>query len=87
MTILLKYKVCASFPVPPSAKLLYCYLLDTADYKNTVVKSYRSIAQGVGLSRGTVCRNLHRLKRHGLLEIKPRRTEDGGKLANCYTII
>ena len=87
MNDLARYRLCARIAAPPAAKLLYCYLLDISDDKGTVIRSVRNIANGVGLSRSAAGRNLHRLKRLGLLEISPRHTEDGGRLANKYTLV
>lgn len=87
MNDLTRYKLCAGMTAPPAAKLLYCYLLDISDDKSVVVKSVRNIAKGVGLSRSATGRNLHRLNRLSLLEIAPRHTEDGGRLANKYTLV
>lgn len=87
MKDLTRYRLCAGIPAPPAAKLLYCYLLDISDDKSGVVKSVKHIAKGVGLSRSATGRNLHRLKRLGLIKISPRYTEDGGRLANQYILM
>lgn len=80
-----KYKLCAGMKTPPSAKLIYCYLLDIAE-KNSVVLPVKRIAKAVGLSRSAAGRSLHRLKRLDMIDILPRYNEDGGRQANKYIV-
>ena len=85
MNDLTRYRLCAGLKTPPSAKLIYCYLLDAAD-KGGVTASVKNIARAVGLSRSAAGRSLHRLNRLDLIAITPRYTDDGGRLANQYNV-
>lgn len=80
-----RYRLCARLKTPPSAKLLYCYLLDVSD-NGGIVMSVKNIAAAVGLSRSAAGLSLHRLKRLDMIEILPRYNEDGGRLANKYIV-
>ncbi len=87
MNDLTRYRLCAGFHVPASAKLLYCYLLDmTGGCHKAVTISMRSLARSVGLSRSATSRNLNRLKRLDIIGIAPRHSEDGGRLSNQYIV-
>ena len=86
MNDLTRYKLCARMNTTPFAKLLYCYLLDVTDDKNSITISVKSMAKAVGLSRSAVGRNLHCLKRLDMLSILPRYSEDGGRLSNKYVL-
>jgi predicted transcriptional regulator len=81
----MKYKLCAGMKTPPSAKLIYCYLLDVSE-NGGVILPVKKIAKAVGLSRATAGRSLHRLHRLDMLTISPRYNEDGGRTANKYTV-
>lgn len=85
MNDLTRYRLCAGLHAPAAAKLLYCYLLDRSD-GGSVIISVRNLAKGVGLSHSATGRNLHRLERQAMLEIRPRYSEDGGRLANKYVL-
>lgn len=81
----MKYKLCAGMKTPPSAKLIYCYLLDVSE-NGGVILPVKKIARAVGLSRATAGRSLHCLNRLDMLAITPRYNEDGGRTANKYTV-
>jgi DNA-binding transcriptional ArsR family regulator len=85
MSDLTRYKLCAGMKTTPSAKLIYCYLLDVSD-KGYVIMSIGKIAKAVGLSRSAAGHSLHRLKKLELISVFPRYTEDGGRLANQYQL-
>jgi predicted transcriptional regulator len=87
MNNLTRYKLCAGLKVPPAAKLLYCYILDISNDNYSLVISIKNLSKGVGLSRSAVSRNLHRLKRIGMIGIVPQYTDDGGRLSNKYIFI
>lgn len=87
MNDLTRYKLFAGVSVPPTAKLLYGYLLDRAGGRHgSVCLSSKKIARDVGLSPSTVRRNLHCLKSQKLIQIKARYGEEGIQLANQITI-
>lgn len=81
----MKYKLCAGMKTPPSAKLIYCYLLDVSE-NGCVILPVKRIAKAVGLSRSAARRSLHRLNTLDMLTVTPRYSEDGGRLANKYTV-
>lgn len=85
MRDLTKYRLCAGLPAPPAAKLIYCYLVESVDH-SSVILPVKRLAKAVGLSRAATARNLHRLERLNLISIRPRYSEDGGRLANRYEL-
>lgn len=63
MNDLTRYRLLAGAALPPSAKLLYSYLLDLAGGRNGIVwLSSRRLAVEVGLSSSAVRRNMHHLE-------------------------
>lgn len=85
MRNLTKYRLCAGLPAPPAAKIIYCYLVECSE-NGSVILSVKRLAKTVGLSRSATARNLHRLERLNLISIRPRYSEDGGRLANRYEL-
>lgn len=81
-----KYLLCGRLQVNSTAKLLYCYLIDTVGSRRELFKSAKKIGAAIGMSRTAVCRNMHLLRQNGLNEIIPQYTEDGGRLANEYIL-
>lgn len=81
-----KYMLCGRLPMASTAKLLYCYLTDTVNRKRELAMSSKKIAAAVGISRAAVSRNMHLLRKNGLIEIIPQYTGDGGRLANKYIL-
>jgi hypothetical protein len=86
MNDLTRYRLCAWMKTTSSAKLLYCYLLDVTDDRNSINISVKSIAKTVGLSRSAVGCNMHRLQRLNMLSILLQYSEDGGRLSNKYAL-
>ena len=87
MSNLANYKLCSGAPLTPAAKLLYVYLSDITERRNSVTISVKKLASGIGISRSAVRRSLHRLERLGMIGIMPRYTADGGRLSNKYTLM
>ena len=85
MNDLTRYKLCAGLNVPPAAKLIYCYLLDKTNGRSIAI-SVKQLGKNIGLSHSATRRNLHRLKRMGMIDIAPRLSDDGGRLSNRYKI-
>lgn len=81
-----KYLLCGKLSMTSTAKLLYCYLTDCMNRKQELSMSSKKIAAVIGISRAAVSRNMHLLKKNGLIEIRPQYTEDGGRLANKYIL-
>ena len=87
MNDLTRYKLCVGLQMPSSAKLIYCYLLDTSDNScHSLIISIKQLGKSIGLSRSATRNNLHRLKQMDMIDISPRFTEDGGRLSNRYTL-
>lgn len=87
MNDLAKYRLCSQLPVPPGAKLLYCYLIElSGGIRHRTVLSIRKLAKDTGLSRSSTSRNLHRLEKLNVIGIVPRYSEDGGRLSNQYIL-
>ena len=68
-----KYRLCGQLDATVSGKLLYLILLDICDDENAAVIPQRRISEAIGLSKGTVSRNLRKLR-------------DGGRAANKYIV-
>ena len=82
-----KYRIAGQINTTISGKSLYILLLDTVGHKNAVQLSQRRIAEALGISKGTVSKNLHRLKRSGYIEILPQYHDDGGRAANQFVVL
>jgi DNA-binding MarR family transcriptional regulator len=70
----------------PSGKLLYLLLTDTADADGVIIISQKKISTALGISKGTVSRNLRKLKKCGYIDIVPTFHDDGGRAANKYYV-
>lgn len=79
MNDLTRYKLCAGLPVPASAKLIYCYLVDKSNGGRITI-STKQLGNNIGLSRSATRKNLRRLKRLDMIDIAPRFSDDGGRL-------
>ena len=85
MNKLENYRPCADV-TPVTAKLLLLMLRDITDERNQITIPQRRIAEAIGMSKGAVSRNLHRLERAGAITIEPLYSEYGGRLPNRYRI-
>jgi DNA-binding MarR family transcriptional regulator len=81
-----KYSLAGELETTVSGKLLYLFLLDTVDANGKISISQRRVSESLGLSRGTVSRNLRRLYKRGYIDIQPQFHEDGGRAANKYIV-
>ncbi|GHT83989.1 hypothetical protein FACS18947_0740 [Bacteroidia bacterium] len=82
-----KYRLVGALETTASGKLLYLVLLDVIDEGNKVVIPQKRISEALGISKGTVSKNLRRLYRHGYIDIVPTFHEDGGRAANKYIVL
>ena len=82
-----KYRMISQIEGTISGKLLYLLLLDTVDAQNKIQLSQRRISEALGISKGTVSRNFHRLKRSGYINIVPMYHCDGGRAANQFVVL
>lgn len=86
MNNMAKYRLAGGLNTTVSGKLLYLVLLDIIDTDNKVVVSQHRISEALGLSKGTVSRNLRRLRDSGYIDAFPQYHSDGGRAANKYVL-
>lgn len=86
MNKIAKYKLCGEVTTSISGKLLYLILMDITDENNTVSIPQRRISEVLGISKGTVSRNLQKLHDDGYINIIPQYHSDGGRAANKYIL-
>ena len=81
-----KFKLVGELDATISAKLLYLVLLDVVDEDNKVMIPQKRISEALGISKGTVSRNLRRLDRRGYIDVIPQFNEYGGQMPNKYVV-
>jgi len=81
-----KFKLVGELDTTISAKLLYLVLLDVVDEDNKIMIPQKRISEALGISKGTVSRNLRRLDRRGYISVIPQFNEYGGQMPNKYVI-
>ena len=81
-----KFKLVGELETSISGKLLYLVLLDVIDEDNKIVIPQKRISEALGISKGTVSRNLRRLGRRGYIDIIPTFNECGGRMPNKYIV-
>jgi DNA-binding MarR family transcriptional regulator len=81
-----KYRLAGELKTTVSGKLLYLILLDITDADNAVVVPQRRISEAIGLSKGTVSRNLRKLREGGYINVIAQYHSDGGRAANKYIL-
>lgn len=86
MNNMAKYRLAGGLNTTVSGKLLYLVLLDIIDTDNRTVVSQRRISEALGISKGTVSRNLRRLRDSGYIDALPQYHSDGGRAANKYIL-
>ena len=82
-----KYRLAGQVGSTISGKLLYLMLLDLTEPSGKVQLSQRRISESLGISKGTVSKNFHRLKRDGHINIIPVYHKDGGRAANVFEVL
>jgi biotin operon repressor len=82
-----KYRMAGGLEATPSAKLLYLVLLDVIDDKNKATVPQRRISEALGMSRGTVSKNLRKLQDGGYIVIEEQYNEYGGRMPNRYCVL
>ncbi len=68
-----KFQLVGDLDTTISGKLLYLVLLDIIDEENKIVIPQKRISNALGISKGTVSRNLRKLERIGAVDIVPTR--------------
>jgi len=86
MQNLSKYRLCGTMDTTPSGKLLFLIMLDIIDTDNSVMIPQRRISEVLGISKGTVSRNLRKLRDNGYINVIPQYHNDGGRAANKYIL-
>jgi DNA-binding MarR family transcriptional regulator len=84
---MLRYAAVGSVAAPATAKLLYLLLRDNTGSNNAGLTIRRNeLARTLGVSPGTVTKNMHRLMEQGHIYIVPTYNSDGGRSANKYIL-
>ena len=83
---MLRYAAAGSVEAPATAKLLYLLLRDSAGKDAGLTIRRRELAQTLGVSPGTVAKNMRRLMEQGHIYIVPTYNSDGGRSANKYIL-
>jgi CRP-like cAMP-binding protein len=86
MNNLTKYRLAGELETTVSGKLLNLILLDSTDADKAVTVPQRRISEAIGLSKGTVSRNLRKLRDSGYISVTPTYHSDGGRAANKYIL-
>ncbi|HCC34799.1 MAG TPA: hypothetical protein DEQ02_03875 [Ruminococcaceae bacterium] len=86
MNNMTKYQHLRTLDTSVSGRLLYLILMDITDTNGAVIIPQRRISDATGLSKGTVSRNLRRLRDEGYISVVPQYHSDGGRAANKYVI-
>jgi DNA-binding MarR family transcriptional regulator len=81
-----KYKICGEIYTTITGKLLYLILDELANRNGEIVIPQRKLSDALQISKGTVSRNLRRLRNGGYIDIQPQYHNDGGRAANKYKI-
>jgi DNA-binding MarR family transcriptional regulator len=81
-----KYRMCGELNTTISGKMLYLMLTDIVDGENKIIIPLKCISEALGITRGTVSRNMHRLERIGKVRIVPTFNEYGGQMPNKYYV-
>ena len=83
---LTKFKFCGEVDATITGKLLYLVLDELANKNGEIIIPHRKIADALRISKGTVSRNLHRLRDGGYIDIQAQYHSDGGRAASKYMI-
>jgi DNA-binding Lrp family transcriptional regulator len=86
MNNLTKHRLAGELETTVSGKLLYLILLDITNAYNAVTVPQRRISEALGLSKGTVSRNLRKLRDGGYISVIATYHSDGGRAANKYIV-
>ena len=86
MNKLTKYKLCGEIDATVTGKLLYIILNELANRNGEVIIPQRKISDALHISKGTVSRNLRRLRDGGYIDVHPTYHSDGGRAANKYIV-
>ena len=82
-----KYRFCGNIETTVSGKLMYLILSDTSNRNGEVIIPQKKISEALGISKGTVSRNLRLLRDSGYIDVLPQYHSDGGRAANKYYVL
>jgi len=83
---MMKYRFCGNIGTTVSGKLMYLILTDISNRNGEITIPQRRISEALGISKGTVSRNLRLLRDGGYIDVLPQYHSDGGRAANKYRI-
>ena len=86
MSKLTRFKSCGDIKTTITGKLLYFVLDELANKNGEIIIPQRKISAALCISKGTVSRNLSRLRDSGYIDIQAQYHSDGGRAANKYVI-
>ncbi len=86
MNKLSKFKPCGDIDTTVTGKLLYLILDELANRNGEIIIPQRKISEALHISKGTVSRNLCRLRDGGYIDVYPTYHSDGGRAANKYIV-
>ena len=81
-----KYRFCGNIGTTVSGKLMYLILTDICNKNGEIIIPQRKISETLGISKGTVSRNLRLLRDFGYIDVLPQYHSDGGRAANKYIV-
>lgn len=83
---MLRYAAAGFVAAPATAKLLYLLLRDNVGSDAGLTIRRNELARTLGVSPGTVTKNMRRLMKQGHIYIVPTYNSDGGRSANKYIL-
>ena len=86
MNKLTRFKNCGSLKATVTGKLIYLILDELADQNGEIIVPQKRISSALGISQGSVSRNLRRLRDAGYIRVYARYHLEGGRLSNKYVI-
>lgn len=86
MKKLSKFKPCGEVNTTITGKLLYLILLEICNQNGEIIIPQRRISAALRISKGTVSRNLRKLRDGGYIDVLPTYHSDGGRAANKYRV-
>ena len=83
---MMKYRFCGNIGTTVSGKLMHLILTDISNRNGETTIPQRRISEALGISKGTVSRNLRLLRDSGYIDVLPQYHSDGGRSANKYIV-
>ena len=86
MNKLSKFRLCGDVDATITGKLLYLILNELANKNSETVIPQRKISDALHISKGSVSRNLRRLRDGGYIDIIAQYNDYGGRAPNKYRL-